>query len=277
MGRKQTLEVKPGDQFERLVVDELGEYQGKRGALVHCTGPHDPVQKWVNLSSLVRGAVQSCGCLNRERAAERARERNAAAGGSVRLGTGKKGLPPGVKYVKKDKPYGSLINDEGRECVYKGDGNCGQQFKPWSEFNKGNGARGYSSWCRDCQAVHHQNRPLDDRREYHLASRLRAFGLTIEQYRSLEAVHDGRCWLCGEFEMVTKNGEAQRLSVEHDHSCCDFEPTPQHPLCGKCIRGLCCHRCNRQVLGNIEAVGADKVFRYLGSAQVAAQAVLRSD
>jgi hypothetical protein len=265
MGRKQTIEVKPGDQFARLVVDELGQYKGKRGALVHCTGPHDPVQKWVDLSALARGAVQSCGCLNRERAAERATERNAVKGSQ----------PPKPKYVKKEKPYGSLINDEGRECAYKGEGNCGGQFKPWSEFNKGNGARGHASWCRGCQHVHHQSRDVEQRRQYHLATRLKAFGLTVEQFRALEAVHDGRCWLCGEFEvLVNSDGETRRLGVDHDHSCCDFEPTPQRPLCGKCIRGLCCHRCNRQVLGNVEAVGADKVFAYLASAQAAAQAML---
>jgi Recombination endonuclease VII len=274
MGRRPTLEVELGGQFGRLVVDEIGQYQGKRGALVHCTGSHDPVSKWVNLAALARGAVQSCGCLNRELAADRARERNAAVGGSVRAGTGKRGLPAGVRYVKKDKPYGSLINDEGRECTYKGEGNCGQQFKAWAEFNKGNGARGCVSWCRGCQRAHHLATDPELLQQQALVRRLKVFGLAVEQYRALEAVHGGRCWLCGEFEAVTKAGGIPRLGVDHDHSCCNFEPTARRPLCGKCIRGLCCHRCNRQVLGNVESVGADKVFTYLASAQATAQALL---
>lgn len=178
------------------------------------------------------------------------------------------------KYVKKEVPYGSVINDDGRQCGYKGEGNCGQQFKAWDEFNKGNGAHGHCTWCRDCSKQHHQNRDVVLRREYHLANRLKAFALTVEQYWAMAARFGGRCWLCGEYETVAKNGEVQRLSVDHDHSCCDFDPTPQHPLCGKCIRGLCCHNCNRLVLGNVERVGADKVFGYLAGAQAAAQAIL---
>jgi hypothetical protein len=31
----------------------------------------------------------------------------------------------------------------------------------------------------------------------------------------------------------------KRLSVDHDHACCSGEGS-----CGKCIRGLLCHKCN---------------------------------
>jgi hypothetical protein len=277
MGRKPTVSIEVGQQFERLTVIEAGLHTdgGRRAVKVRCTGvpgsEHEPAEKLVQVSAL--GAVKSCGCLNREVAAQRARERNAAQ--PPRLGTGKKGLPPGVKYVKKERPYGFLTNDEGRECAYGGEGNCDRAFKPWSEFNKGGGARGYSSWCRDCQSVHHQSRPQADRRDYNLEVRLRAFGMTVEQYRAMEAAHGGRCWLCLEFETMTnQDGSPRRLVIDHDHNCCDFDPTPQHPLCGKCIRGLCCMGCNRRVLGSVDAVGADKVFSYLGTAQAAAQALL---
>jgi len=282
MGRKQTVELAEGQEFGRLVVQELGyastgsethEFRkgAKRAARVLCTGPHEPVEKWVQVYTLTSGAVRSCGCLNRESAAQRARERN--ADGSPRLGTGKKGLPPGVKYIPKGPQW--RLEDDGRECAYDGEGGCGHAFKSWSEFNGGNGARGRSSWCRACQASHHQAIPLEDRRRNSLASRLRAFGLTVEQYRSLEAVHGGRCWLCREFETLTnEDGSPRRLGVDHDHSCCDFDPTPQHPLCGRCNRGLCCARCNRRVLGHVDSVGLDKVVRYLSSAQELAQALL---
>jgi len=272
MGRKPSVVVEIGQQFGRLTVQELGHLGGKRAAVVSCSGPHEPLSKWVQLAALTSGAVQSCGCLGAEKAAERARERNLAA--PPRLGTGKKGLPPGVKYVKKEKPYGSRIDDEGRECAYKGEGNCGHAYKPWSEFNKGNGAHGYCSWCRACQSTHAAGKP--PRYDYSLAWWCKLFGITVEQYRALEAVHDGRCWLCREFETLTrKDGTLRRLSIDHDHACCDFSPTPEHPLCGNCIRGLCCHNCNRQVLGNVERVGADRVFGYLASAKAMSQAVLQ--
>ena len=132
---------------------------------------------------------------------------------------------------------------------------------------------GINPWCRGCQAAHHQNTPLPDRRDYNLELRLKAFGMTVEQYRAMEAVHGGRCWLCGEFETFTnQDGSPRRLVIDHDHNCCPFDPTPQRPLCGKCIRGLCCMGCNRRVLGNVDAVGADKVFTYLAGAQTQAQA-----
>jgi hypothetical protein len=181
---------------------------------------------------------------------------------------------PQARYVKKEVPYGSVINDEGRQCAYKREGNCGQQFKPWSEYNKGNNAHGYSGWCRDCSRQHHQNRPVAQRREYGLTTRLKAFGLTVEQYRVLEAKFGGRCWLCREFETLRNpSGELQRLGVDHDHQCCDFDPSPQHPLCGRCVRGLCCFHCNMQVLGNLESVGVEKVMAYLYAGYVTLPAV----
>lgn len=277
----RALDVQPGQEFGRLTVLEVGHYKGNRAARVSCSGPHDPVEKWVNLHALTSGLVKSCGCLRSEDAADRARERNAAAGGSVRLGTGRKGLPPGVKYIPKGTPPGPgnwRIADDGRECAYGGEGNCGHQFKPWDEFDVGNAARGRYSWCRSCRVAYNKTIPAEVKLERSLASCCRAAGITVEQYRLLEASHDGRCWLCGEFETVTyEDGTRQRLAIEHDRSCCNFSQTPQRPLCGKCVRGLCCHRCNRQVLGSVEAVGADKVFKYLASAQTAAQAILAID
>jgi Recombination endonuclease VII len=270
-GRQAKIEIREGQEFGRLVVQSLGQYQGKRSAWVRCTGPHDkPVEKWVQVHALTSGAVRSCGCLNSEVAAERARKRNISEA-PPRLGTGKKGLPPGVKYVPVEPKW--RVDDDGRQCTYSAEGNCGNAYKPWAEFNKGTGAREHASWCKSCQSVYAGQQP--PRRDYALAYRCQAFGITVEQYRAMEALHDGRCWLCGQFEVITtKDGERRRLVIDHDHNCCDFDPTPQHPLCGKCIRGLCCQRCNRQLLGHVDAVGVQKVVTYLASAQAAAQALL---
>lgn len=270
-GRQAKIEISQGQQFGRLIVQELGQYQGKRAAWVRCTGPHELVEKWVQAHALTSGAVRSCGCLNSEAASERARRRNVLA--PPRLGTGKKGLPPGVKYVPAEPKW--RIDDDGRQCTYTGENNCGNAYKPWSDFNKGTGARGRGSWCKACQAVHASKQP--PRRDYALAYRCQAFGITVELYRAMEALHEGRCWLCGRFEVITtKDGERRRLVIDHDHNCCDFDPTPQNPLCGKCIRGLCCQRCNRQLLGHVDAVGVDNVVAYLTKAPASVEAILAS-
>lgn len=44
-----------------------------------------------------------------------------------------------------------------------------------------------------------------------------------------EMIKNG-CEVCGSFE---------KLRVDHDHACC-----PGSKTCGKCIRGILCHKCN---------------------------------
>ena len=67
---------------------------------------------------------------------------------------------------------------------------------------------------------------------------LARYGLTLEGYDKLFGEHNGVCAICGKPELVRKN-----LSIDHDHNCCNSKKS-----CGKCIRGLLCHRCN-QMLG----------------------------
>ena len=58
--------------------------------------------------------------------------------------------------------------------------------------------------------------------------------------------------LCREFADVAEIAEIEDLRkskipvpyTDHDHGCCDFNPSMSHPLCGKCNRGLVCFRCN---------------------------------
>jgi hypothetical protein len=62
-----------------------------------------------------------------------------------------------------------------------------------------------------------------------------------EDWQKLFDEQDGCCYLCG-----TGLGDALKrkrgVHVDHDHSCCSRERT-----CGKCIRGLACHRCNQGI------------------------------
>lgn len=243
MGRKRTLQIHVGDVFGRLTVEEV-DVPGheRRMVRVRCSCS-ERTEKVLQLTSVASGAVKSCGCLNREVAAERARSRT---------------LPPELrkpKYTKVTPRY--RIDDEGRECS-----KC-RTYKLWDEFNRGNGARGYSSWCRACSKKQHHDKPYELRRTYSLKSRLAKYSLTVEQYEHLLSKYGGRCWRCKRFETAKgPGGKVQRLSVDHDHGCC-----PGDSSCGRCIRGLLCVGCNF-ILGRIDGGQVDSYLVYLARGYV---------
>jgi hypothetical protein len=57
-------------------------------------------------------------------------------------------------------------------------------------------------------------------------SRIRRYGITVEQYDAMYAAQDGACYICGEPEI------GRALSIDHDH------------ITGK-VRGLLCSNHNR--------------------------------
>lgn len=65
---------------------------------------------------------------------------------------------------------------------------------------------------------------------------LRQYNVTPEQYAELLASQNGCCAVC---KCDTPNGRFKKWHLDHDHSCC-----PGKFSCGKCIRGLLCHKCN---------------------------------
>ncbi|WP_372440291.1 endonuclease VII domain-containing protein [Actinokineospora baliensis] len=71
---------------------------------------------------------------------------------------------------------------------------------------------------------------------------LRTYGLTPGQYDALYAAQGGACHICRR----AKGTGGRRLSVDHDHRCC-----PGPLSCGRCVRGLLCKTCNRDVLGHL--------------------------
>lgn len=63
------------------------------------------------------------------------------------------------------------------------------------------------------------------------------YNLKPGDYRRLYEAQGGRCAIC---RIAT--GKARKLAVDHDHSCC-----PGKTSCGKCVRGLICSNCNRDI------------------------------
>lgn len=100
-----------------------------------------------------------------------------------------------------------------RGCV-----KCGSVYEATSTKQK---------WCTTCCPT------LTARR------RLQRYNLSQPEFDALLLKQGGRCPIC-------KNVDKEMV-VDHDHSCCSESDT-----CGKCIRGLLCHVCNRFV-GMIEA------------------------
>lgn len=65
------------------------------------------------------------------------------------------------------------------------------------------------------------------------------YGITADLYWELYDFQNGMCYLCQH-----AFGKSRHLSVDHDHKCCKSSKS-----CGKCVRGLLCQNCNRNVLG----------------------------
>lgn len=103
-------------------------------------------------------------------------------------------------------------------------------MKPYSEFSsKDYRTKRTETYCRECKKFMGTERVLS------------RYGLDVDSYMDMFNKQNGICLIC-------KNPErdGKRLSVDHDHSCCDGAYS-----CGKCIRGLLCSRCNK-TLGMVE-------------------------
>lgn len=146
-------------------------------------------------------------------------------------------------------------------------------IKPLLDFNKGGSQYGLSSWCRECEKLHHKINSVrikaqrkeyradnkdntkaynkqwydqnlkphkDKRKNKHLKH---YYDLTIEQFNSMLEAQNGKCKVCGD---VLDGGKGTH--VDHDHKTSK-------------IRGILCHPCNTK-LGWYEK-NAEKVDKYL--------------
>lgn len=87
--------------------------------------------------------------------------------------------------------------------------------------------------CTTC----HRARKKSLKAKSHSSRMLSLYKLTDGEYDKLLEAQGGMCYTCGDW--TGNRGVTKKLSVDHDHSCC-----PKPPICGKCIRGLICSRCN---------------------------------
>jgi hypothetical protein len=102
--------------------------------------------------------------------------------------------------------------------------------KPISEFFRHRVTRdGYTARCKICI------RPWQE------TSKIRAYGLTIEQFSELMEAQDFRCAICH-----IPFDEKTSANIDHDHLCCPTSVQSDRVLqrCGKCVRGLLCTSCN---------------------------------
>lgn len=126
---------------------------------------------------------------------------------------------------------------------------CGRD-KHQSEFHPdGRRASGFSDVCEECFSTAQLARHRDDKRryrqedpekvrnDYRRGQLRRDYGITQERVDELLAKQGG-CAICKSDHPNWDKG----WHVDHDHSCCESTP-----ICGGCIRGILCHRCNMMI------------------------------
>ncbi len=120
-----------------------------------------------------------------------------------------------------------------------------KEVKPLKDFARQRARiNGVRRWCRDCFRVYSRSWVNDyidrvgidayrteTRRRDRIATRLRKFGITEEEYQAKLATQQGRCALCGDTEKSKVGDTLRELAVDHDHS-------------SGAIRGLLCSKCN---------------------------------
>lgn len=113
-----------------------------------------------------------------------------------------------------------------------------------------------SKKCKDCPSdkrrkaphpgprcrTHHRETLATRRRAAQIKRVSRIYGISEYEYRRIYEAQGRCCYIC----QRAKGTGRKRLSVDHDHSCC-----PGPTSCGKCVRGLLCLKCNRDVLGHL--------------------------
>lgn len=131
------------------------------------------------------------------------------------------------------RPVGAL-----RKCT-----TCLQALPLTDFYPLSQGRPGFRSQCKPCGLVHRRawyaGNP--EARRARAKDRLRAYGITYDEYVDLLERQGGGCAGCGD-----PPPEGSSLHIDHDHSCCP----ERKKSCGECVRGLLCASCNN-ALGRV--------------------------
>lgn len=119
-----------------------------------------------------------------------------------------------------------------------------QVQKPFSDFPKNKATQdGYAAYCKP----HHNERGKASlgrnggAKNYHLRRRYQMDALA---WQSMVDYQFGTC--------ANPACDNEPTQVDHDHACCDFNPTKtEQPTCGCCTRGILCLQCN-SALGQVK-------------------------
>ena len=145
---------------------------------------------------------------------------------------------------------------------------CGGDPKPLSSFGVDRSRPdGHTSRCKDCLAAYSRSwraakpkwrsgLPNEVRQQRNRKNHLALYGLSLDDYAKLEAVHKGLCGSCG---MPPRGrGTGDRLQIDHCHK-------------NGHVRGLLCGHCNKALglLGD-DPERIDALASYIRRSQAAA-------
>lgn len=140
------------------------------------------------------------------------------------------------KLYQKRRPKGSVLNrdEQGRK-------ECATCEKWLTEEEFGFSSRSLDNLrreCKVCRAADARRRGANKSRGEKRESWLRRrYGVTPEWFdRTFESQKES-CACCG-----TSNPGPRGWQLDHDHSCCNS--VGAETICGKCLRGILCSRCN---------------------------------
>lgn len=137
---------------------------------------------------------------------------------------------------------------------------CHQDKDTKMFYKDSRNSTGLQSQCRKClisgQSKHYHDNKDEIRKRYKINTKkryekfpesrrkveMKRYGITPEQYDLMLLKQNSVCAICKMPESKTQEGRIIRLSIDHDHKCC-----PGNNSCGKCVRGLLCHKCNTAI------------------------------
>ena len=150
---------------------------------------------------------------------------------------------------------GDDMKDSSSAAALKTCSRC-RERRPRSDFGS-NRSRpdGRQHQCNECRRAAEreatQQLSPDERRDQWLR---KCYRMTLAEYDEMLLAQGSACAIC---RTEKPGGRHNVFVVDHDHSCCAGVIT-----CGRCVRGLLCVNCNRQV-GWLEGERASQLRAYI--------------